>query len=114
MKCVYIDAINRKVEVRDHSAELSDFYNDIDCRCIDIVHRKIGNGVYSIVCDDEGWLKDEVLPSAINQFNNVMFVGNILIFSGITELEPLDDKMSEEVCNNILNIQGHPVLLCEY
>lgn len=44
---------------------LENYYNLIDCRCIDIVSVKIGLHRFAIVCDDEFLLKDDIgLPRA--------------------------------------------------
>lgn len=60
---------------------LDDFYSIIDCDCIDIATRKIGNNgkYYDIICDDEGLLKGSPKVSAISPSCNSMLVGNLII-----------------------------------
>lgn len=60
---------------------LDDFYSIIDCSCIDIATRKIGNNgkYYDIICDDEGLLQDKPKVSAIASNGSGMLVGNLII-----------------------------------
>lgn len=59
---------------------LDEYYNLIECDCIDIVTRRIGDTYFDIICDDEGLLKDNPRVSAVDLNGNPMLVGN-LIFS---------------------------------
>lgn len=74
----------KKQEVRKVEADsLKEYYKLLNCRCIDIVERKIHNGeeskYYYIICDDEGLLKNNIV-SAIDLNNmQIALVGNLLI-----------------------------------
>jgi len=65
--------------VRIISDELQSYYNIIDCDCIDITTRKIGNKYYDIIVDDEGLLKDDFIVSAIDSNYKPALVGNLVI-----------------------------------
>ena len=67
-------------EVVEFEDELSAMYGLCDCDCIDIASRYIGNSAYSIICDDEGLLKDPstIRVSGIDTDGNAMLVGNLV------------------------------------
>ena len=50
------DGVAQTVFVDD---ELRTYYEMLNCDCIDIVSRKVGDNWYDFVCDDEGILKDK-------------------------------------------------------
>lgn len=64
----------------DIKGTLDEYYDLIECDCIDIVTRKVGDTYFDIICDDEGLLKDSPRVSAVDMHCNPMLVGN-LIFS---------------------------------
>ena len=66
--------------------DLEAFYKVLGCEIIDIVNRRIGDGRYSVICDDEGLYNDPT-PSAISESGDRMFVGRLLIAAA----EPNDD-----------------------
>lgn len=67
----------KQVEIDNEN--LNGFYDMLNCRCIDITTRKIGERRFDIVCDDEGLLKDEPVVSAVDKKKNPMLVGNLFI-----------------------------------
>ena len=81
MKSLVLDVYENRLyetEFSDHLAErLSELYKALDCSCIDMVERKIGRKYFTIVCDDEGLLREDVKISAINNLGGVMLVGNL-------------------------------------
>lgn len=80
MKVVYLNVENQELpRVIDIEDELDVFYELIGCRCIDIVHRKIGNKYFDVICDDEGALKDDCIVSAVNTQFHHMLVGNLIV-----------------------------------
>ena len=79
MKMYLIDVINEKAEVVEAEDKLEDFYRLLNCSVIDIVRRKVGGRFYDIICDDNGLFAENPKISAIDDFGNVMFVGNLLI-----------------------------------
>lgn len=64
----------------DIKGTLDEYYDLIECDCIDIVTRKVGDTYFDIICDYEGLLKDNPRVSAVDMRCNPMLVGN-LIFS---------------------------------
>ena len=75
---------NNRIEPIEVKGELDEYYNLIDCDCIDIVTRKVGDTYFDIICDDEGLLKDNPRVTAVDTEGNPMLVGN-LIFSHTDE-----------------------------
>ena len=110
MKAFYLNVQKNKngklIEIEDN---LETFYELIQCRCIDIVRRRIGNKPFEIICDDEGALVETPIISAIDSNGNIMLVGNLIVFSGdVTEdgeLTELKSDEIEEIRNNIRYIQ---------
>lgn len=78
MKSILLDVYNNKAQVVNPEG-LEDYYNMIDCSTVDIVRRKIGRKWFEIICDDEGTFKEDCKISAIDNFGNVMLVGNLII-----------------------------------
>ena len=82
MKMLMIDVENRKVKLVEANG-LKDYYKLIGCRCIDIVHRTIGDDIeVEIVIDDEGALVESPKVSAISPEGTPALYGNLLIASG--------------------------------
>lgn len=81
MKFLVINAKERKITVEefDKRPTLADLYTMLDCDCIDITERKIGDEWFNITCDDEGLLKMNPIMSASSLTNpNDILVGNLL------------------------------------
>lgn len=104
---------------------LEQYYKLLDCEIIDIAERKIGDKYYDIICDDEGLLKGDAIPSAINKDKEPMLVGNLLICNLADEegeevgLEPEDlVNITEHLASGVCEIEGSmkhfPVVVCEY
>ena len=81
------------VEVKD---ELQEYYDLIECDCIEIVARRIGDTYFDIICDEEGLLKDNPRVSAVDTDGCPMFVGN-LIFSHISDEGETESVTDEEI-----------------
>lgn len=80
MKVIYLDIKNNKLpEIKDIEDDLKVFYKLIDCRCVDMVYRAIGDKVFTVICDDEGLFEENPIISAIDEKLNPMFVGNLII-----------------------------------
>ena len=97
MKMLMIDVENRKVKLVEANG-LKDYYKLIGCRCIDIVHRTIGDVEVEIVLDDEGFLVENPKPSGISVDGTPMLFGNLLIASGrVTEDGDLTELDQDEI-----------------
>lgn len=106
MKYLLIDVINNDVRLVEANG-LDDFYKLLNCRCIDIVRRKIGDIDCNLIVDDEGLLIDNPIVSAIDVSGTPCLFGNILVASGRTvdgELTELTDEELQEVMFNIAEI----------
>jgi hypothetical protein len=66
-----------------HETELEDsldtYRTELDCDCIDIVSRRIGNKYFDIVCDDEGLYRDGYISMMDSKTNTPMLVGRLFI-----------------------------------
>lgn len=122
-KMLLIDVKNDDVRVV-HADGLDDYYKLLDCSCVDIVTRRIGNKLYDIICDDEGLLVENPIVSAVDRDNQPMLVGNLLI-AGLADedgyLTSLTDRDILRIEFNILvgkrsdRPDGYPVLTnCNY
>lgn len=58
---------------------LESLYEAMGIDCIDIVTRTIAGKIYTIVCDDEGLLKEKPIPTATSDSNTVMLYGPLFI-----------------------------------
>lgn len=107
MKMLLLDVINNNVKFVDADG-LDDYYKYIDCRCIDIVYRRIGDVYVNIICDDEGLLVDKPKVSAISIDGTPMLCGNLLIAGGeVTEdgeLTSITIEEAEMIMDNIIEI----------
>lgn len=90
------------VEVEEE--KLDDYYKLLDCNCIDIVDRRIGDRSFSIVCDDEGLCKENPTISAVNKNGKPMLVGNLFICKNNA---PYLASISED---DLLWLSGHVAL----
>jgi hypothetical protein len=123
MKTLLLNVKENKVEVLDVEGTLEEYYERLDCRCIDIQLRSIAGRNYDIVCDDEGLLVDNPRISAINNYGETMLVGNLMFFhnDGMGNLTGLKDEDIRHLLNNIQHMytrkcpEGYKMLVrCEY
>ena len=95
------DGVANTVFVED---ELETYYKMLDCDCIDIVTRKVGNKWYGFVCDDEGLLKDRAYTIISKQDGQYWreIVGSVFICNndGEGNLTSLDQT-------DVINLMEH-------
>lgn len=107
MKMLLLDVWNNEVKVVEVN-DLEDYYEYINCRCIDIVRRRIGDVEVEIVLDDESLLIDKPKISGIDITGRPMLCGNLLITSGrVTEdgeLTELTEDELEVIIDNVAYI----------
>ena len=107
MKMLLLDVEKRDVKMVEANG-LDDYYRLIGCRCIDIIHRRIGDVEVEIVIDDEGLLVENPKVSAISVDGTPMLFGNLLIASGrVTddgELTELTEYEVDEIMDNVATI----------
>lgn len=107
--------------------ELEDFYEHLECGCMDVANRKIGSKRFDIWVDDEGLLKDSPIISAVSITDGEvvpMLAGNLIIANhdlegNTTSLSDADIKMILEHVFTRVSVQDHgltiyPYLECEY
>lgn len=105
MKGLLFDVKTEKfteVDVKD----FHEYYDLLDCRCIDICRRKIGGRYFEIVLDDEGLLKENPVISAINPMDNeCVLVGNLVFYDGVDnygDFTPITDDGVKIIKDNLL------------
>ncbi len=100
---VLIDVEKEMVGQVEIPNDLDAFYKVLNCGCIDIVTRRIGDSkkAYDIVCDDEGLLKETQKISAVDSAGNAQLVGNIFI-TGMADAEGNLTSMPMDEANYIL------------
>ena len=101
--------------------ELEDFYKYLQCDTFDIATRKIGDKYYDIFVDDIGTFVENPIVSAINNNDEVMLVGNLIIANhdaegNTTSLTTEDVKNISKQILVATYKDGHQqaVLRCEY
>lgn len=112
MKAFLIDVnadVKEGARVVECGNDLETLYKLCDCSVIDIVLRKIGNFWYDIVCDDEGALKEDKIPTAFDDNSEVCLVGNLLFCNHDVEgeLVSLTDEQIE-------NLKKHIQICCTF
>lgn len=108
---VYDDVQSKVVVFED---KLENIYSLLSVDLIDVTERKVGKFVYDIVCDDEGLLKNDILPSAFNDKCEPQLVGNLLLvnhddegnFTDLTDEQIADLENQMFVC--VSEWQGKP------
>ena len=107
MKMLMLDVVNKNIKMVEANT-LADYYKLIGCRCLDIIHRRIGDAEVEIVLDDEGLLVESPKVSAINVDGTPVLFGNLLIASGrVTddgELTELTEAEVDEIMDNVATI----------
>ena len=107
MKMLLLDVVNKNIKMVEANT-LADYYKLIGCRCLDIIHRRIGDAEVEIVLDDEGLLVENPKVSAISVDGTPMLFGNLLIASGrVTddgELTELTEEEVDEIMDNVATI----------
>ena len=104
MKMLLLDVYENEVKMVEAN-NLEDYYKYLNCRCIDIVSRKIGDIRVEIVCDDEGLLIDKPKISAIDISGTPMLCGNLLVASGrVTEDGELTELTEDEIKAIMYNV----------
>lgn len=97
MEMLLLDVYDNKLKLVDVNG-LDDYYEKLQCRCIDIVRRKIGDVEVEIICDDEGLLIDKPKISGVSITGEPMLVGNLLVASGrVTDDGELTELTDEEI-----------------
>lgn len=89
-------------EAEIDSENIQTIYDILKCDTFDIATRMIGGKSFSIVCDDEGLLKDNPQMSAFDSEENPVLVGNLFVCSRKdSELSSLPKEDILHVLKNI-------------
>lgn len=111
MKGLLLKAGKRTIEDYGIEVEFSDtlqeYYDMLECGCIEVIERSIGNRPFSFVCDEEGLLKSDPIPCCVNAFDREIIYGNVLV-TGLPDeegnLTSLTDEDVPLILNNTLRV----------
>lgn len=85
-------------EVVEFEDSLDNIYKIIDVDLIDVAVRKVGNFEYDIICDDEGLLKENPIPSVFDEKKKPTLFGNVLfVNSEDGEFTSLTDEQIKDL-----------------
>lgn len=90
-----------EVEIED---KLQLFYSALGVDIIELPMRSIGGKVFTIMCDEEGLLKDGARVSCISRSNiDDIIAGNVMFFNddGCGDLESLTDDDIDLIRSNV-------------
>lgn len=120
---ILIDTVSNTAKTVTIDDTLEAYYSALNCSCIDIVSRTIGESekYFTIVCDDEGLLKAAPCISAVSILGEPMLVGSLFIADfdpGAGEMASLSDKELNYVLDHIIfAVSSHRIapfpLLCQ-
>ena len=97
MKLLLLDVENNELKTVEANG-LDDYYKYLNCRTIDIVHRKINGVECEVICDDEALLTENPKVSAVDITGKPMLFGNLLIAGGkVTDDGELTEPTPEEI-----------------
>lgn len=103
VKGFLVDVKNSVVKRIEFDDELETIYGLLDVDYIDVATRRIGDHIYDIICDDEGLLKGDAIPSAFDLCGNPQLVGNLLIVKASDDgnFASLSDEDFENLENHV-------------
>lgn len=122
MNAFLIDATDQVTKIVDIDFDDSDKIREIlGFKCLEYVRRKVEHIEYLFICDENGLLKDNQIASAVNDRNEVMFVGNLLITreETIGSYVPLTSADISIIRRNLVKIDtklmpGQLLINCNY
>lgn len=105
---VLVDVVKRSIKLETLDQSLDEYYTALNCRCIDIVTRRIGGKSFLVICDDEGLLVDRPKISAIDPLGEAMFCGNLFIVKtdGADGVMSLTEADVDHILNNTMNVRA--------
>lgn len=90
----FIDPTHGIAEPRTIEKSLDSYYSLLDCTCIDIVSRIIGDKRFDIICDDEALLKAPTFVSAYDRNDTPALFGSLFVckFDGRDDVTSLSEE----------------------
>lgn len=107
IKGILIDTENNQIKTVVIKNELHSYYKALNCTAIDIVRRPVEGRMYTFVIDDEGRLKERVIPSCISM-RGLELAGNVLIFNDNKlgdDQASLNNKDIELILRNTITLE---------
>ena len=75
-----------KPKIMNIEDDIDTFYKLINCDSIELPQREINGKYFTIICDEEGRLKDNPIVSACSHKGDPMIVGNLII-TGLPDIK---------------------------
>lgn len=105
--------------------ELETFYNLINCKYVEMYKRNINGKDFTIICDENGALKEKPIISAVSHKGYTMFFGNLIIAGmpndegNLTNLSDKDVTLIQSKFRKVIRKNDNKmiikyVLFCEY
>lgn len=106
LQVVYLDVFSNEVKKMTIDDDLKTFYKMLNCNIVEMPERRIGENekYFTIIVDEEGLLKTNPIPSAIDPFGKPCLAGNLIICDSdweTGELASLSDDEVEYIKNHI-------------
>lgn len=93
MKCFWLSIEQCEAKEVDIEFNLDTYYKMLNCRCIDIATRRIGDQYFDFIVDDEGAIVDKPYVTCLNDEMEGMLYGSLIICrSENGEEKPLTDE----------------------
>lgn len=105
----FVDPENCIAEPRTIEHSLEGYYALLRCDLIDMPERRIGGEYFTIICDDEGLLKENPVVSAYDPMGNPALVGPIFVvkFDGKDDVRSLTEEELDDVDLYRETLWGH-------
>lgn len=112
INAIFIDTKSHSAEVLEIDGEPDTIKKLLGCRFLDFTRRYIGTRQYMIVLDDESFLKEGAVPSAMLQDGTIDFSGNLLIcnFTADGDLKSLTEEDVTGIMQSVIYVKGNPVI----
>lgn len=100
----FVDPENCIAEPRTIDKSLEGYYALLRCDLIDMPERRIGGEYFTIICDDEGLLKEGNMVSAYDPMGNPALVGPIFVvkFDGGEDVRSLTEEELDLVGEHVM------------
>lgn len=109
IKGLLIDVNTGIVKVYEFDNSLDEYYKILNCNCIDITCRLVGNKFFRFVVDDLGAVKKDPIPSFIDLKKDIaLLYGNLFIVSNDVfngELQSLTDEDIEYLMDYVIPVR---------
>lgn len=111
LKGLLLDTTTQKAAIVEIEDSLESFYERLHCSTIDIVDAKIGDEIYSVVCDDEAAIRD--IPQVVSFVSRRrILINSIFICKCNSEGELISVSSEDEknLVDHVLTVGGQTIV----